>query len=118
MKKDCCNRNSKKENHAPGCRRKKMPKKVEAVAASLILALNANRRNPAAEEKLIDKIMAEHTAMSSAREDVLSWAQATLTALNVGDVKSESLLHLKLREVLIAYRDAADTAKPSPEGSK
>ncbi len=58
------------------------------------------------EEKLIDKIMAEHKGMADAREDALSWAQATLTALNVGDVKSGSPLHLKLREVMIAYRAA------------
>jgi len=36
--------------------------------------------------------------------EVASWAQAVLTALNVGDVKSGSPLHLKLREVMIAYR--------------
>lgn len=34
-------------------------------------------------------------------EEVLNWA---LTALNVGDVQKDSALHLKLREVLIAYR--------------
>jgi hypothetical protein len=39
-----------------------------------------------------------------AARDVAQWAQAALTALNVGDVDSGSLLHLKLREVMIAYR--------------
>lgn len=39
------------------------------------------------------------------------WAQATLTALNVGDVRSGSPLHLKLREIMIAYR--ADTLPPA-----
>lgn len=38
--------------------------------------------------------------------EVVSWAQAVLTALNVGDVKRGSPLHSKLREVMIAYRDA------------
>lgn len=41
--------------------------------------------------------------------EVMHWAQATLTALNVGDVKSGSPLHLKLREVMIAYRAATQT---------
>src|SRR4051812_46373070 len=36
--------------------------------------------------------------------DVAGWALATLTALNVGDVRSGSLLHLKLREVMKASR--------------
>lgn len=37
-------------------------------------------------------------------DDVLHWAQATLTALNTGHVYSGSKLHLKLREVMIALR--------------
>lgn len=37
--------------------------------------------------------------------DVIGWAQAVLAALNVGDVKSGSPLHLKLREAMITYRD-------------
>lgn len=37
--------------------------------------------------------------------DVAAWAQAVLTALNVHDVRRESLLHRKLREVMIAHRD-------------
>lgn len=42
--------------------------------------------------------------------EVASWAQAVLTALNVGDVKRESPLHLKLREVMIAFR-----SRPNPK---
>lgn len=38
-------------------------------------------------------------------KEVYGWAQAVLTALNVGDVQKESLLHKKLREVLIQYRE-------------
>lgn len=38
--------------------------------------------------------------------EVMHWAQAVLTALNVGDVQKDSGLHLKLREVMIAYREA------------
>jgi hypothetical protein len=41
-------------------------------------------------------------------EEIMHWAQATLTALNVGSVVSESPLHKKLREVLIAYREQAN----------
>ncbi len=45
-------------------------------------------------------------------EEVYGWAQAVLTALNVGDVKSGSPLHLKLREIMIAYRAALLEGKP------
>lgn len=38
-------------------------------------------------------------------EEVAHWAQAVLTSLNCGDVAKESKLHLKLREVMIDYRD-------------
>jgi len=41
--------------------------------------------------------------------EVLHWAQAVLTALNVGDVQKDSKLHLKLREVMIAYRATKET---------
>lgn len=46
-------------------------------------------------------------ALSNERErhsEVAQIAQGVLTALNVGDVQSGSPLHLKLREVMIAYR--------------
>ncbi len=42
--------------------------------------------------------------MKMTAEEVAHWAQAVLTGLNVGDVMSGSPLHLKLREVMIAYR--------------
>jgi len=38
-------------------------------------------------------------------KEVASWAQAVLTALNVGSVPSECLLHKKLRKVMISYRE-------------
>ena len=38
--------------------------------------------------------------------EVYHWAQALLTALNTGDVQKESLIHKKLRQVLIEYRAA------------
>jgi hypothetical protein len=38
-------------------------------------------------------------------KEVVGWAQAVLTALNIGDIKSGSPLHLKLREVMIKYRE-------------
>jgi hypothetical protein len=34
-----------------------------------------------------------------------SLAQGILTALNVGDIRSGSLIHLDLRKKMIAYRD-------------
>lgn len=49
------------------------------------------------------------TAKTAFAEEVASWAQATLTALNTGDVKSGSLLHIKLREVMIEYRGKLST---------
>lgn len=55
-------------------------------------------------------------------QEVVSWAQATLTGLNVGDVQSNSPLHLKLREIMIAYRAAtpppATVPTPGKEGGK
>jgi hypothetical protein len=48
-------------------------------------------------------------------EEIAHWAQATLTALNVGNVESESRLHKKLREVLIAYREQADAERAGVE---
>lgn len=39
-----------------------------------------------------------------AMAEITQTAQGVLTALNVGDVQSGSLLHLKLREVMVAYR--------------
>ena len=38
---------------------------------------------------------------------VMHTAQGVLTCLNIGDIKSESAMHIKLREVMIAYREAA-----------
>lgn len=41
-------------------------------------------------------------------EPVVAWAQAVLTALNVGDVQKGSPLHIKLREIMIAYRESQE----------
>ena len=38
------------------------------------------------------------------KDEVVSWAQSCLIALNCGDVKKDSKLHHKLREVMIKYR--------------
>lgn len=46
-----------------------------------------------------------------ALEEVIGWAQAVLNSLNVGDIKSESLLHKKLREVMIEYRASLEDEK-------
>ena len=50
-----------------------------------------------------------------AARQALNWAQATLNVLNVGNIKSGSLMHLKLREVMIAYRAARNEA-PNEQG--
>lgn len=42
--------------------------------------------------------------------NVMHWAQSVLTALNVGDLANGSPLHLKLREVMVAYRDKREAA--------
>jgi hypothetical protein len=66
------------------------------------------------------------TLSADATAQVVVWAQCVLTALNVGDIKSGSPLHLKLREVMIAYRastpdhrnnyaQACGPPKPRPE---
>lgn len=47
---------------------------------------------------------------STATAEVIEWAQAVLTALNVGYVQSGSKLHLKLREAIIAYRASISDA--------
>lgn len=51
---------------------------------------------------------------AEATKEVIHWAQAVLTALNVGDIQSESLIHKKLREVMIAYRVSLPCACKNP----
>lgn len=51
-----------------------------------------------------------------AAADVVQTAQGILTALNVGDVHSGSMLHLRLREVMIAYRAVANTEEGGGDG--
>jgi len=50
------------------------------------------------------------SAGERAVQEIISCAQATLTALNVGDVQKGSPMHMKLREVMIAHRDKARAA--------
>lgn len=50
---------------------------------------------------------------SEQKDEIVAWAQATLTALNVGDVARESPLHKKLRQVMREYREAI---APAAEG--
>ena len=49
--------------------------------------------------------------------EIVQTAQGILTALNIGNVESESPLHLKLREKMIVYRtprrDRARADKPA-----
>lgn len=44
-------------------------------------------------------------AANEETKDVVTWAQCVLTAWNVGNLSPESLLHKKLREVMIHYRE-------------
>ena len=43
--------------------------------------------------------------------EIMHLTQVTLTALNVGNIQSESLLHNKLRETMIAYREVTEAAR-------
>jgi hypothetical protein len=52
----------------------------------------------------IEHVMRLEAELETALE-VVHWAQAVLTALNAGDIKTGSLIHLKLRDVMIAYRE-------------
>lgn len=53
----------------------------------------------------ISQPAAAYSAKQSEQETELAgWLQAVLTALNVGAIASESPLHKKIREVMIAYR--------------
>lgn len=65
----------------------------------------------------LDEANAKLCAENAALVEVMHWAQAVLTALNVGDIKSGSPLHLKLREVMIAYR-AATEESPNDGGER
>jgi len=49
-------------------------------------------------------VLLKLAAAQADTKDVIQLAQAILTALNVGNVESGSVIHLKLREVMIAYR--------------
>ena len=58
-------------------------------------------------QSLITKLEIENAELKeqlTEAEEVTHWAQAVLTALNVGDVQKDSLLHEKLRKVMIGYR--------------
>ena len=56
-------------------------------------------------EVAVRQTVASVISRAERAEEVAHWAQAVLTALNVGDVCSGSPLHLKLREVMTAYRN-------------
>lgn len=56
----------------------------------------------------LDEANAKLCAENAALTEVMHWAQAVLTALNVGDIKSGSPLHLKLREVMVTYRTSKE----------
>jgi hypothetical protein len=60
----------------------------------------------AAQERIasLERQLAELREEKAVLEEVGHWAQALLTALNVGDVKCESPLHRQLRKVMITYR--------------
>lgn len=56
-----------------------------------------------------------NAATITAVQEIVSCAQAVLTALNVGDVQKGSKLHLKLREVMILHRDKARSIATAPD---
>jgi hypothetical protein len=55
---------------------------------------------------------------ADAAQEVVYWAKAVLTALNTGNIEKGSLLHHKLREVVIRHRDAAERETPNIAISK
>ena len=52
----------------------------------------------------------ELTAKVERLDKVAQWAQAILTALNCRDVCKESLIHKKLRQIMIEYREESEEA--------
>lgn len=55
-------------------------------------------------KQMLEKLTRPATAET---KEVLNLARAALAALNVGDIKTGSLLHLKLREAMRAYQASA-----------
>ena len=51
-------------------------------------------------------------------KEVCDWAQAVLTAWNIGPLPQECLLHRKLREVMINYRQVKDEQPDAARGEK
>jgi hypothetical protein len=49
-------------------------------------------------------------------KEVAGWAQSVLTAWNTGDLPRESLLHQKLREVMIEHRSNIEILEASGTG--
>ena len=86
------------------------------MSANCIQCVNSPRTGP---DLLCDECRAA-SSLAAATAEVVSWAQAVLTALNVGDGKSGSKLHLKLRETMIAYRvecEKSIASKQAPNGA-
>lgn len=84
---------------------------AENLAREFILGFRENFRCPDVAPSEYEAVMAKRLyEVIAPLETVMHWAQATLTALNVGDVKKDSLLHLKLREVMIAFREKTYTS--------
>ena len=50
--------------------------------------------------------------------EVMHWAQSVLTAWNTGDMPRECLLHKKLREVMIAYREKKQSREDAQHGDE
>lgn len=105
-----------------------------AMVSKMILALQNDKSkrdkmiqefmSPGNPQKVLDTMEQEHgkvadmvapySTVTEATQEVIGWAQAVLTALNGGSIAKDSLLHLKLREVVIAYRETISaTDKPT-----
>lgn len=89
-----------------------MSRTPEAIAQECAHKLAIDECNYYDPAKIIAAAIREATEQKdreiTALKEVAGWAQAVLTGLNVGDLHSGSLLHLKLREVMIEYRKGQD----------
>ncbi len=55
-------------------------------------------------EQLEDRIK-QLEAENERLTEIMRWTQSCVTALAVGDIKKDSLLHHKIRDLMIAYRE-------------
>jgi hypothetical protein len=86
--------------------------KMRTAISGLLMRMGWNVAMKQARQMIQDDLLAALESESgkvASLENMAGWAQAILTALNVGDVRSGSALHLKLREIMIAHRKTINT---------